>query len=217
MNPDPPLDTNNIWYLGEGIQTGTYVQYSISRSDANMGLPFIMTIWFKEQNRDGNWIVPVEVIDQGKTINGTFILSKTNLTILDRTGIPGEMGSYINAYSDTLTWLSTYIPPSGRSLSTTEWDRTDGASGPTVALRGKEDIAIPGGIFNTTVLSYDTGSWVSESIIWIKDGFPYPVKAQTFRDVASSDTADVPIDYAFELQKSGVGTPPILSKTSNLE
>lgn len=79
----------------------------------------------------------------------------------------------------------------------------------------KEDIAVPGGIFNTTVLSYDTGSGDSESIIWIKDGFPYPVKALTFRDLASSDTANVPIDYAFELLKSGVGNPPNLSKTSN--
>jgi hypothetical protein len=74
-------DDNN-WFLGKGAKPNMYVTYKIYEHDTNEGQPFEMTIWFKQQDKTGNWIAPVFVVDQGKVISGTFKLSALDLTAL---------------------------------------------------------------------------------------------------------------------------------------
>src|SRR5688500_19247750 len=70
------------WYVGEGVTKDMYVKYKMSHFDTNNGREFTMTIYFKDQDNEGNWISPVFVEDQGKVINGTFLLSPLDLTAL---------------------------------------------------------------------------------------------------------------------------------------
>jgi hypothetical protein len=83
------------WYVGEGVTKDMYVKYTISHFDTNNGREFTMTIYFKDQDNKGNWIAPVFVEDQGKVLNGTFILSPLDLTALGTSKIPPTMASGI--------------------------------------------------------------------------------------------------------------------------
>ena len=42
--------------------------------------------------------------------------------------------------------------------------------------------------------------------IYVNSDMPFPVKAQTYADVT---TGNPPIQYAYELQATGTGQPPI--------
>ena len=49
---------NNNWYVGKGVQPGTYYTYKI-QTDVDNGQPFIMTIYFKQFNSTGGyWVAP---------------------------------------------------------------------------------------------------------------------------------------------------------------
>ena len=109
-------DDNN-WFLGKGAKPNMYVTYKIYEHDTNEGQPFEMTIWFKQQDKTGNWIAPVFVVDQGKVISGTFKLSALDLTALGTSAIPKELSPYRNAYANSLRWLAAFVPRSGQSLS----------------------------------------------------------------------------------------------------
>ena len=61
-----------------------------------------MVIYFKDQDDKGNWIAPVYVEDQGKVINGTFILNPLDLSALGTSKIPPEMAKYRSAYANSL-------------------------------------------------------------------------------------------------------------------
>jgi hypothetical protein len=74
---------DNHWFLGNGANLNMYVTYKINEHDTNEGQPFEMTIWFKQQDKTGNWIARVFVVDQGKVISGTFKLSVLDLTICE--------------------------------------------------------------------------------------------------------------------------------------
>ena len=105
------------WYLGEGVTKDMYVKYRISQFDTNNGREFTMTIYFKDQDDKGNWIAPVFVEDQGKVLNGTFILSPLDLTALGTSKIPPEMTKYRSAYAGSLQWLAAFVSKPGQSLN----------------------------------------------------------------------------------------------------
>ena len=105
------------WYVGEGVTKDMYVKYRMSQFDTNNGREFTMTIYFKDQDDKGNWIAPVFVEDQGKVLNGTFILSPLDLTALGTSKIPPEMTKYRSAYAGSLQWLAAFVPKPGQSLS----------------------------------------------------------------------------------------------------
>ncbi|HSF49706.1 MAG TPA: hypothetical protein VLA74_03010 [Nitrososphaeraceae archaeon] len=93
---------DNNWYVGEGVTKDMYVKYKMSHFDTNNDREFTMVIYFKDQDDKGNWIAPVYVEDQGKVINGTFILSPLDLSALGTSKIPPEMAKYRSAYANSL-------------------------------------------------------------------------------------------------------------------
>jgi hypothetical protein len=193
-------DDNN-WFLGKGAKPNMYVTYKISEHDTNEGQPFEMTIWFKQQDKTGNWIAPVFVVDQGKVISGTFRLSALDLTALGTSAIPKELSPYRNAYANSLQWLAAFVPKPGQSLSAAYWGKIAAIGGSAIAPSGTAKVTVPAGTFDTKVITWHKGV---DNHIWINKDLPYPVKAQTFADVT---TGIAPIQYTFDLLAIGQGQP----------
>ncbi|MDW3621768.1 MAG: hypothetical protein QOK51_06565 [Nitrososphaeraceae archaeon] len=192
----------NLWYVGDGAKKDMYVTYRVQEQDTNAGRPFDMTIYFKEYNETGKyWVAPTFVVDQGRVLNGTLHLSDLDLTALGTSQIPPEMAKYRSGYSSSLKWLSAFVAKPGQSLTAQNWGKIASIGGSPITPAGKATITTPAGTFDTTTILYHKGV---DNTIWIKDGFPYPIKAQTFADIT---TGNPPTQYAFELLATGQGQP----------
>lgn len=192
------------WYVGKGVEQDTYYTYQIQEHDTNQGRPFFMTIYFEEFDSSRNiWIAPVFVVDQGRVFNGTFHLSDLDLSVLGSSEVPPEMARYRNAYTNSLQWLAAFVPKPGQSLSAPFWGKIAAIGGQPVSPLGAAQITIPSGTFNTIAVGWHYGE---DNRIWINPDMPYPVKAETF---AAVTTGNPPVQYAYELQSTGKGQPPI--------
>ena len=190
------------WYVGDGAKKDMYVTYKVQEQDTNAGRPFDMTIYFKEYNETGKyWVAPTFVVDQGRVLNGTLHLSDLDLTALGTSQIPPEMAKYRSGYSSSLKWLSSFVSKPGQSLTAQNWGKIASIGGSPISPTGKASITTPAGTFDTTTILFHKGV---DNTIWIKDGFPYPIKAQTYADTT---TGNPPTQYAFELLATGQGQP----------
>ena len=202
INSNNAYASDDNWYVGEGVKDNMYVTYKIQDYDTNNGAPYTMTIYFEKQDQDGDWIAPAFVVDEGKVINGTLNLSSLDMSVLGKgTQIPDEMVPYVNGYKDSLQWLSAYVPKPGQSLSSPSWGKIAAIGGPEIKPSGAEKITVKAGTFDTTKIGYHKSV---DNTIWVKDGFPFPIKAQTYADIT---TGQPPIQYAFELLATGTGRP----------
>ena len=193
---------NGRWYVGDGVTKDMYVTYRIQEHDTNNARPFDMTIYFKEFNTTGNyWVAPTFVVDEGRVYNGTFHLSDLDLTALGSSVIPPEMHKYRGGYTSSITWLSAFVPKPGQSLTAAYWGKIAAIGGEAIAPKGKATVTVPAGTYETTVISWHKGA---DNFIWVKPGFPYPVKAETYADVT---TGKPPVQYAFQLLATGQGQP----------
>jgi hypothetical protein len=195
---------NDNWYVGKGLEPNTYYTYEIRELDTNQGRPFLMTIYFEEFDISNNfWIAPVFVVDQGRVFNGTFHLSDLDLSALGSSQVPPEMQEYRNAYSNSLQWLASFVPKPGQSLSAPNWGKIAAIGGSAISPSGSSEVTVPAGTFDTTIVSWHYGE---DNRIWINPNMPYPVKAETH---AAVTTGNPPIQYAYELQATGQGQPPL--------
>ena len=191
------------WYLGEGVTQNMYVKYKIQEIGTDR-VPFIMTIYFKEKDKNNNWVAPTYVEVQGQVYNGTLRLADNNLTPLGGGEVPSAMVPYISSYQSSLTFLEAYASKSSpKSLSQISWGNVAGTGASPIAPAGKEKVNVKGGTFDTTIISYSRGSTVNK--IWVADNFPYPVKALVYAEVTSPPA---PVRYQYELQGQGMGQPP---------
>jgi hypothetical protein len=194
----------NNWYLGKGVQAGANYTYRIQDHDTKQGQPFLMTIYFKQFNGSGQyWIAPTTVVYQGKVYNGTLHLSDLDLTPLGSSKIPFELRDFVSGYKDSLGWLSAFVPKPGLSLTAPYWGKIAAIGGSAIAPSGSATVTVPAGSFSTTVVSWHYGV---DNSIYVNPNMPYPVKAQTF---AATTGGNPPIQYAFELQTTGHGQPPV--------
>jgi hypothetical protein len=202
INSNNAYASDDNWYVGEGVKDNTYVAYRIQDYDTNNGAPYTMTIYFEKQDKDGDWIAPAFVVDEGNVINGTLNLSSLDMSVLGKgTQIPDEMVPYVNGYKDSLQWLSAYVPKPGQSLSSASWGKIAAIGGSEIKPSGAEKITVKAGTFDTVKIAYHKSV---DNTIWVADGFPFPIKAQTYADVT---TGQPPIQYAFELLATGTGRP----------
>jgi hypothetical protein len=196
---------DNNWYVGEGVTKDMFVKYRISHFDTNNGREFTMTIYFKDQDDKGNWIAPVFVEDQGKVLNGTFLLSPLDLTALGTSKIPPEMTKYRSAYAGSLQWLAAFVPKPGQSLNAGSWGKIASIGGSEIKPSGHQELKIPA--FNDPVdtvrVEYYKGI---ASNTYILNEFPYPVMAKTYVDVT---TGSAPIQFQYILVETGKGQPPV--------
>jgi hypothetical protein len=202
INSNNAYASDDKWCVGEGVKDDMYVTYRIQDYDTNNGTPYTMTIYFEKQDEDGDWIAPAFVVDEGNVINGTLKLSSLDMSVLGKgTQIPDEMVPYVSGYKDSLQWLSAYVPKPGQSLSSASWGKIAAIGGSEIKPSGAEKITVKAGVFDTVKIAYHKSV---DNTIWVADGFPFPIKAQTYADVT---TGQPPIQYAFELLATGTGRP----------
>lgn len=198
------LAQGDSWYVGKGAKPDTYYTYEVQNLDTNQGRPFLMTIYLKEfDNANNYWVAPVYVVDQGNVYNGTLHLSDLDMSALGSSIVPEELAPYRNAYTSSLQWLSSFAPKPGQSLSAPNWGKIAAIGGSPIAPAGSAEVTTPAGTFGTTDISWRYGA---TNHVWVNPNLPYPVKAETFAGVT---TGNAPIQYAFELQATGTGQPPI--------
>lgn len=203
-NTEASAQGDDRWYVGEGVEQDTFVTYRIQDIGTNNRVPFLITIYFQEQDEDGVWIAPTFVVTQGKVLEGTLRLAETSLVPLAGGDlVPSEMRPYVSGYQNTLTFLEAYAPKTApKSLSQISWGNVAGTGASPISPAGKETVTVEGGTFDTTVISYSRGSTVNK--IWVADNFPYPVKALVYAEVTSPPA---PVRYEFELIEQGQGRP----------
>jgi hypothetical protein len=200
----------NIWYLGKGVQPNTYYTYTIQEHDTKQGQPYTMTLYFKSYNNTGNyWIAPTYVAFQGKVYNGTLHLSDLDLTPLNTVNLPPDMRSFLSGYKDSLQWLASFASKGyPQSLTAPYWGKIAAIGGSPVAPAGSATVTTPAGTFHTTLVTWHYGV---DNNVWVEPNMPYPVKAETF---AATTGGNPPIQYAFDLEGTGQGQPPVPKSTA---
>jgi hypothetical protein len=203
---------DNNWYPGEGVKQDMYVKYQIEDFDTNEKQPYTMTLYFKQQDQDGNWIVPAVVETDTGVLNGTLKLSES-MSPLAGGEVPQEMRQFVGGYQNSLLWLDAFTTKSAPlALDAGSWGKIAAIGGSEVKPAGKEQLTFPGAqslcgapSCETTRITWHKGV---DSNVWVYNEFPFPVKAQTYADVT---TPPAPTQYAFELLETGTGQPPALT------
>lgn len=192
---------DDLWYPGEGVKQDMFVKYRIQEEQTNVRQPFELTLYFQEQV-DGDWIVPAFVVDEGKVIEGTWKLSDSMGYLAGGSQIPAEMNDFVGGYSGSLHWLDAFTTKgSPLSLTQSSWGKTGSIGGPEVKPVRQETITVAGETYDTTVILWHKAV---DSQVWVKNGFPFPIKAEAYADVT---TGSPPIQFSFELLETGMGKP----------
>jgi hypothetical protein len=197
------------WYPGEGVKQGMFVKYRIQDFDTNERQPYTLTLYFQQQDQDGNWIVPAYVEENGRVLQGTLKLSES-MSPLAGGEVPQEMNEFIGGYQNSLLWLdaaSSKFEP--LSLTAGSWGKIASIGGQEVKPAGSEQVqfAAAQSVCGAPTCEATRISWRKgvDSNVWVVNEFPFPVKAETYADVT---VPPQPIQYAFELLETGSGQPP---------
>ncbi|MDQ3847392.1 MAG: PEFG-CTERM sorting domain-containing protein [Thermoproteota archaeon] len=203
-----------VWYPGEGVKQGMYVKYRIQDYDTNERQPYVLTLYFQQQDQDGNWIVPAYVEANGRVLQGTLKLSE-GMSPLAGGEVPQEMNQFVGGYQNSLLWLdaaSSIFEP--LSLTAGSWGKIAAIGGQEVRPVGTEQVQFAGApaVCGSTTCASTLISWHKgvDSKVWVVNEFPFPVKAETYADVT---TPPQPIQYAYELLDTGSGQPPAPTAT----
>ena len=196
------------WYPGEGVRQDMYVKYRIENYDFNQRQPYVITLYFQQQDQDGNWIVPTYVEANGRVLQGTLKLSDTMSPLLGGE-VPQEMREFIAGYQSSLIWLDAFSTVSAPlSLTAASWGKIAAIGGSEVRPAGTQQVAFEGAeslcganACDATLITWHKGV---DSNVWVVNEFPFPVMAETFADVT---TPPAPIQYRFELLETGSGQP----------
>jgi hypothetical protein len=204
--------SSDLWYPGEGVKQDMFVTYRIQEVDTNDLEPFVMTLYFQEQDGDRDWIVPTFVIDEsGDVINGTFKLSEGMTFLSGGSTVPAEMNDFVGGYSGSLHWLDSFTTKSEqKSLTAANWGRTGSIGGSDVKPVEKETITVEAGTFDTTRIELKKGY---TSKIWVQNDFPFPIKADFLTDTTSGAPG---IQFKFELLETGMGRPELPDSQVNI-
>ena len=192
----------DTWYSGEGLKEGDYFRYTLCQADFKSCTQFEMDFWVKGKTADGDWDLQVVVIDGNKIVKGDIQIGRI---APEPIGVSKGLDNYVSAYKSSLAWLSGYatrLDP--KDFSAPAWGRIGSIGGMEVGPRGVEEtITVPAGSFETHLIGWHKST---DNKIWIKDNFPFPIKALTFIDVSSGT---IPILYQFELLEYGnTANPP---------
>lgn len=203
----------DTWYIGQSAQANTHYIYDIQDFDVKEGSKYTMSLYFKEQDSQGNWVVPVYVVENnGNVLEGTLSLGDNLAIQSSGTTIPKEMNPYIDGYKDTLTWLEAFTSKgSPKSLSAVSWGKIACIGCGTLDPAGSQQVTEAGKTYDATVLVNHRGQ--TDSKIWVAKELPYPVKALTYADVT---TGQPPIQYKFDLVEVGPGQPETPKSQTNV-
>lgn len=195
---------DNTWYIGKNVSADTYYNYRVQDAGTKEGAPFTMSLYFKEQDSNGDWTVPVYVVENtGHVITGTFKLGDNLAVQSAGSDISSELRPYVGGYQNSLTWLEAFTnKEEPEPLNALTWGKIACIGCGTLDPKGSEQVTAAGDTYETTVLVNHRGQ--TDSKVWVTKELPYPVKALTYADV---NNAVPPIQYTFDLVEIGTGQP----------
>jgi len=196
---------DDLWYIGEGVSQNMYVKYQIQEFYTADRQPFMMTIYFKEKDPDGNWIAPTWVEYNDHVYEGTLKLGSNLARLAGGDGVPSEMNQFLGGYDRSLQWLEAFTQQEQpKSLGASSWGKPACSGCDEIKPIGKEAVTVPAGTYNTTLVGWNMRQ--VENKLWIANEFPYPVKAQTY---GNATTGVPPTQFMFDLIETGTGEPVI--------
>ncbi len=194
------VDVEGSWYLGEGIKTGDYFEYSLCEIDLNDCAPIKLKIWIKgtiPYESETLWDAKIEVVDGNKIIIGSMGLGATSpepITFDD------DLFDYAIAFKSSLAWLGAFATANEgdrihgpQEFKSPAWGKIGAIGGAQLIPDRVETITVPAGTVDTVVVGWKSGQW---NYIWIVDDFPYPVKALTYTWIT---TGIAPIMHQYTL------------------
>jgi hypothetical protein len=195
------VDYPGEWFAGEGLKQGDFFSYALCHIDYKECAEFEMDIWIKGDKQVGSedkWLAEVVVYDGNKLIRGEMELGKL---APEPTGGSGELGVYRGAFKSSLVWLSAFATgydeggkEGPKAFSDKSWGKIGNIGGEQVVPTAVEDVTVPAGTFESVLITWKTGGYTSK--VWIVDGFPFPVKADTKTHVSEGIP---PPEYQFRL------------------
>lgn len=192
----------DTWYVGEGLKDGDYFRYTLCQVDYKSCAEFEMDFWVKGKTERGDWDLQVVVIDGSKIVSANMEVGRA---APEPVNVSKEILPYASAFKSSIVWLSgfaTRVDP--KDFSAPAWGKIGSIGGMPVGPLGiQETITVPGGTFETHVIGWHKST---DNKIWVKDDFPFPIKALTFVDVTAGT---IPVQYKFELLEYGnTANPP---------
>ncbi len=195
------VDYPGEWFAGEGLKQGDVYSYALCHIDYKECAEFEMDIWIKGDVTDGSedkWLAEVVVYDGNKLIKGQMELGKL---APEPTGGTSDLGVYRGSFKSSIVWLSAFATAYGgegkegpKEFSDKSWGKIGNIGGEQVIPTAVEDVTVPEGTFESVLITWKTGGYTSK--VWIVDGFPFPVKAETWTHVSEGIP---PPEYQFRL------------------
>jgi hypothetical protein len=196
------VNKEGSWYVGEGLKKGDLYSYDLCHVYYKDCTQFRIDFWVEGDEQVGSenqWKLQVLVKESGKTLRGTINLGKI---AAEPIGSTKNLIPHAAAFKSSLSWLSAYATgdPQGltgkgpKQFTMTSWGKIGNIGGEQIIPTAEEKIAVPAGIFDTVRVTWKTGGKVNN--VWVVDGFPFPVKADTYAHVSSGIP---PQEYRFEL------------------
>ena len=197
------VDKEGSWYVGEGLKHGDFFSYSMCHVDYKECSEFGLDMWIKGDKQVGSetkWLAEVVVYDGNKIIVGELELGKI---APEPTGGSEELGVYRGAFKSSVAWLSAFATADNtaggkgpKDFSAQSWGKIGNIGGEQVMPTALETVTVPSGTWDTILVSWKTGGYLSK--VWIVDEFPFPVKAETLTHVSEGIP---PPEYQFTLLK----------------
>lgn len=200
------------WYVGEGLKQGDYFEYKLCHVDYNDCAEIEMNLWIEGSKKVGTedkWLVQAVVYDGNKIVKGFMELGKI---APEPSGGSQELSPYRGAFKSSIVWLSAFATKNTGSdtsgekkFSAPSWGKIANIGGEQIIPTALETVRVPAGTYDTVLIQWKTGGLQSK--VWIVDGFPFPVKANTWTHVSEGIA---PQEYRFELlnYKENVNSNP---------
>ena len=195
------VDKEGTWYVGEGLKQGDFFSYRMCHVDYKECTDFELDMWIKGDIQVGSetkWLAEVVVYDGNKIIVGNMELGKV---APEPTGGSEELGLYRGAFKSSIAWLSAFATSDDsaggkgpKAFSAQSWGKIGNIGGEQIIPTAIETVTVPAGTWETVLVGWKTGGYVSE--VWIVDGFPFPIKAATLTHVSEGIP---PPEYTFQL------------------
>ena len=194
---------DSTWYVGEGLEKGDFISYSLCHWDQNDCKEFQMDIWVDGSMTLGTeprWAAQATVTDEyyGQ-LQGSIEIGGESAKLFGR---DDATKPFREAFGSSVAWLASStseISPGslalGEFIEHDKWNQT-GIIPQTFSIVDLQRITIPAGSFDTSVLQSDA---TPQNKIWVADEIPFPVKAKVYLDRVCD--SGCPLEYEFELLK----------------
>lgn len=192
------VDHPGDWHVGEGIKQGDFFSYEMCFVDYKECSDFQMDFWIEGEIQTGSetkWLTQVVVYDGNKVIKGNMELGQIGL---EPTGGSSEISAYRSAFKSSIVWLSAFAPSEKpKAFGAVSWGKIANIGGEQIIPKEllPNGLLTPYGHFDEVILiGWRTGG--ANSQVFIADGFPFPIRANTWTHVSSGIP---PQEYKFEL------------------